>query len=118
VLEALPDVVSGLPRDVHLCLIDAYVHVFFTEEERDGFREQVMRLGRDLDWISLDPLVPMGAEPRRSVQAAPLPRGLLDRAKAEGVWGVLGRLAVRDGDAAAEVLALGHPGGEWLEWLR
>jgi hypothetical protein len=118
VLEALPAVVAGLPRDVHLCLIDAYVHVFFTEAQRHGFLEQVMRLGRDLDWISLDPLVPMGAEPRRSVQAAPLPRGLLDRARAEGVWGVLGRLAVREGDAAAEVLALGHPGGEWLEWLR
>ena len=118
-LEVLAGVVERLPADVHPCLLDAYVHVFFTARQQARFRDQVERLGRDrdLDWISLDPLVPMGADPRASVLGAQLPPGLLERARHEGVFGVLGRLAVRDGVATSRVLGLGHPGGAWLEWL-
>jgi hypothetical protein len=118
-LTALPEVFERLPEDVHPCVIDAYVHVFFTAEQRARFRDQVARLGRsrDLDWISLDPLVPMGDDPRESVLGAQLPPGLLARARDEGVFGVLGRLALRRGRATAHVLALGHPGAAWLEWL-
>ena len=111
--------VERLPAGVHPCLLDAYVHVFFTARQQARFRDQVERLGRDrdLDWISLDPLVPMGADPRASVLGAKLPPGLLERARHEGVFGVLGRLALRDGVATSRVLGLGHPGGAWLEWL-
>jgi hypothetical protein len=117
-LTVLPRVVERLPDDAHLCLLDAYVHVFFTPEERARFRSLVAALGRgrDLDWISLDPLVPMGA-PRESVLGAELPPGLLARAGRGGVFGVLGRLAFRGGEATTQVLALGHPGAAWLEWL-
>jgi hypothetical protein len=117
-LAVLAEVVEALPGDAHPCLLDAYVHVFFTPEERARFRDLVARLGRgrDLDWISLDPLVPMGA-PRESVLGAALPPRLVARAREGGVFGVLGRLAVRGGDATAQVLALGHPGAAWLEWL-
>lgn len=118
-LAVLPEAVGRLPADVHPCLLDAYVHVFFTPEERARFRDLVGALGRDrdLDWISLDPLVPMGAAPRESVLGAELPAGLLARARRDGVFGVLARLAYRGGEATAEVLALAHPGAAWLEWL-
>ena len=117
-LTVLPGVVERLPDDAHPCLLDAYVHVFFTPEEQARFRGLVAELGRarDLDWISLDPLVPMGA-PRESVLGAKLPPGLLARAGRDGVFGVLGRLAFRGGQATTRILALGHPGAAWLEWL-
>jgi hypothetical protein len=115
----LPELIEQLPEDAHPCVLDAYVHVFFTSEEQARFRAQVERLGRgrDLDWISLDPPVPMGADPRASVFGAELPPALLARAREGGVFGVLGRLALRRGEARTEVLGLGHPGGAWLEWL-
>ena len=94
------------------------MNVFFTPEERARFRDLVAALGRgrDLDWISLDPLVPLAA-PRESVLGAALPPGLLARAEREGVFGVLERVAYRGGEATTQVLALAHPGAAWLEWL-
>ena len=116
-LRALPEVIAGLPADVHPCVLDAYVNVFFTEEQQARFRDEIAELGRrrDLDWISLDPLVPMGDRPTGGVLGAPLPAGLLERARTEGVFGVLERVSYRRGRATREVLALGHPGGAWLE---
>ncbi len=118
-LTVLPEVLQQLPDDVHPCLLDAYVNVFFTPEEQARFRDQVTRLGhrRDLDWISLDPLVPIGANPRTSVLKARLPPELLTRAQNEGVFGLLARLTLRHGHATSQVLGLGHPGAAWLEWL-
>jgi hypothetical protein len=118
-LTALPELVADLPDDVHPCVLDAYVNVFFTADEQARFRNRLAELGRhrDLDWISLDPLVPMGGRPRGGVLGAELPAGLLERARSEGVFGVLERLAFRQGRPTREVLALGHPGGAWLEWL-
>lgn len=118
-LTVLPELLERLPADVHPCLIDAYVHVFFTPEERARFRDQVARLerDRDLDWISLDPPVPMGDDPRETVLGTQLPSGLHARAREEGVFGVLERLTLRHGHATTRILALGHPGAAWLEWL-
>ena len=118
-LRALPEVIAGLPADVHPCVLDAYVNVFFTEQQQARFRDEIAELGRrrDLDWISLDPLVPMGNRPTGGVLGSPLPAGLLERARTEGVFGVLERVSYRQGRATRDVLALGHPGGAWLEWL-
>ena len=118
-LTMLDAVFERLPDDAHPCLLDAYVHVFFTADERARFRDKLARLGRtrDFDWISLDPLVPMGADPRESVLGGQLPPGVLARARTEGVFGVLGRRRMRHGTEADQVLALAHPGGAWLEWL-
>ena len=58
----------------------------------------------------------MGDRPTGGVLGAPLPPGLLERARTEGVFGVLERVSCRRG-RAPQVLALGHPGGAWLEWL-
>jgi hypothetical protein len=94
-LRALPEVIEGLPDDVHPCVLDAYVNVFFTDEGQARFRDR----------------------PSGGVLGAPLPPGLLERARTEGVFGVLERVSYRRGRADRDVLALGHPGGAWLEWL-
>jgi hypothetical protein len=118
-VEALPELIGRLPADALLCLLDAYVHVFFTPDELVRFGELVAQAGRerDLEWLSLDPLVPLGPGARRSVIGIDVPPAIVERSRTGGVFGVLGRLSVRDGRAERSLLALGHPGGAWLEWL-
>jgi hypothetical protein len=119
-IDALPDLVDRLPRDVPVCLLDAYVHVFFTPAQRTRFQRLVAQLGRtrDLDWISLDPLVPLGPGARRTVIGIDVPPAIAERSRRGGVFGALARLSVRGGRARRSLLALGHPGGAWLEWLQ
>ena len=99
--------------------LDAYVHVFFTPDELVRFGELVTQAGRerDLEWLSLDPLVPLGPGARRSVIGIDVRPAIVERNRTGGVFGVLGRLSARDGQAERSLLALGHPGGAWLEWL-
>jgi hypothetical protein len=47
----------------------------------------------------------------------PVPGALDDRNRREGVFGVVGRLAYRDGRRTGALLGLAHPGAAWLEWL-
>ncbi len=116
VVETLPAVCAELPADALLVLVDTYVHVFLTDAERARFRALLPTLGRDLEWISVDPLVPLGPDARDSVQGLPVPPRALDAARA-GVTGVIGRLSVRDGAVSGALLGLAHPGGAWLEWF-
>jgi hypothetical protein len=116
--EALAEVASTIPSERLICIVDSYVHVFFADERLRRFAEQVDRLGaeRDLDWISLDPLIPMGRDATRTVIGAQPPRSLLERNRTAGaVFGVLGRVGWRDGVRTTELLALGHPGAAWIE---
>ena len=46
-----------------------------------------------------------------------VPPAIAERGRSGGVFGVLGRVSVRDGRSERSLLALGHPGGAWLEWL-
>jgi len=118
--EVVDDVVglcARMPEDALLVLVDTYVHVFLTDEQRARFRRQLTELGRDLVWISVDPLVPLGPGGTESVQYLPVPPRALEASRA-GVTGVVGQLSVsRDGTAEGEVLGLAHPGGAWIEWL-
>jgi hypothetical protein len=119
-LAALPDVLRAIPEGLRVCLVGSYVHVFFREDELFAFRELVDQVGseRDLDWVSLDPLIPMGASATRSVIGAPVPPALIDRNRCEGVFGVLGRVSYRGGrEASSELLAIAHPGAAWVRWL-
>jgi hypothetical protein len=118
-VAALPELVARLPEDALLCLLDAYVHVFFTPDELRRFGQLVADVGRerDVEWLSLDPLVPLGPGARRSVIGIDVPPAIAARGRTGGVFGVLGRLSIRDGRAERSLLALGHPGGAWLEWL-
>jgi hypothetical protein len=117
--EVLERVVATLPDDQLLCLIDSYVHVFFESEDLERFRRLVDELGaeRDLDWISVDPLVPLGGSADHSVLGLPVDRELIERNQREGLFGVVGRLQYRGGKRSGEILGIAHPGAAWLEWL-
>ncbi len=119
VFAALPEVLASIPDDRLVCLTDSYVHVFFSKADLIRFRELVDGAGseRDLDWISLDPLVPMGGGATRSVIGIQAPPELIERNRAEGVFGVLARVSYREGGRTSGLLAAAHPGGAWLEWL-
>jgi hypothetical protein len=112
----LPALLDELPRDLLVCLVDTYVHVFFTDEELARFQAIVREAGvvRDLDWISIDPLVPLGSAASKSVLGVPVPSTLIERSRSEGV---IGRLAYRSGERTAALLGVAHPGAAWLEWL-
>lgn len=115
-LEVLPAVVARLPADTAICLVDTYVHVFLGPERLARFRELVTGLGRDLDWVSVDPLVPLGPEATTTVQGLDVPPHWLAENRDGGVFGVIGRVSVRGGVATAQLLGRAHPGGSWLEW--
>jgi hypothetical protein len=118
-LAALPGVLSEIADDVLVCLVDSYVHVFLDSGELKRFRAFVDELGsrRDLDWISVDPLIPIGVDADASVIGAPVPASLLRRNQAGAVFGVLARVSYRDGVRTATLLGTAHPSAAWLEWL-
>ena len=118
--EVVDDVVglcARMPEDALLVLVDTYVHVFLTDEQRARFRRLLTELGRDLVWISVDPLVPLGpgGHRERPVPARPAAgaRGLARR-RHRGRRAALGVPRRR---GRGEVLGLAHPGGAWMEWL-
>jgi hypothetical protein len=118
-VEVLPAVLDAIDPGALVCLVDTYVHVFFPPDELERFRALVDEVGahRDLDWISTDPLVPMGPDATSSVLGVPVPGALLERGRREGVFGVVGRLRYRGGRREAAILGLAHPGAAWLEWI-
>ena len=117
--DVLPEVLSRAPADALVCLIDTYVHVFFADAQLQRFRSIVDEFGsrRDLDWVSIDPLVPMGEHASDSVLGGTVPPRLIERAHTEAVFGVVGRVAYREGRRQTELLGLAHPSAAWLEWL-
>ena len=82
-LDALPAVVAELPPDALVCLVDTYVHVFLPPAELARFDELLLGLGRDVDWVSVDPLVPLGPDARHTVQGLDVP-GVLGGGKPGG----------------------------------
>jgi hypothetical protein len=115
----LPEVLWQTPPDALVCVIDTYVHVFFEAAQLHRFRSIVEEFGsrRDLDWVSIDPLVPMGPHATDSVLGSSVPAHLIQRARTEGVFGVVGRIGYRKGRRHDELLGLAHPSAAWLEWL-
>ncbi len=105
--------------DVLVCLIDSYVHVFFEPDELERFRASSMSSDRqrDVDWISVDPLIPIGVDADASVIGAPVPASLLARNRVGAVFGVLARVSYRGGARTAALLGAAHPSAAWLEWL-
>jgi hypothetical protein len=118
-IDVLEDVLGSIPEGPTVCLLDAYVHVFFEPQQLQAFRALVDRIGaeRDLDWISIDPLVPMGPSATKHVLGIPVPPSLIERNHREGVFGVVGRLTYRGGGASGALIGIAHPGAAWLEWL-
>jgi hypothetical protein len=117
-LELLPAVVDEVPADALLCLIDTYVHVFLPPDRLAAFRDLVERIGRarDVEWISVDPLVPLGPTATGTVQGLGVPPLWLRENQDGGLFGVVGRLGIRNGTCRGAVLGRAHPSGAWLEW--
>ncbi|HZZ48226.1 MAG TPA: DUF2332 domain-containing protein [Pseudonocardia sp.] len=117
-LEVLPQVLAELPADVLVCLVDTYVHVFLPPERLAAFHRLVERVGgeRDLDWISIDPLVPLGPEATATVQGLEVAPEWLRDNREGGVFGVIGRVGFRGGVRTASVYGRAHPGAAWLDW--
>lgn len=118
-LDVLPAVVADTPADALLCLVDTYVHVFLPPDRLARFHELVDRIGRerDVEWISVDPLVPLGPDADACVQGLDVPADWVRDNRAGGVSGVIGRVSVRDGVRTGAVLGRAHPGSAWLEWV-
>ncbi|WP_433504700.1 DUF2332 family protein [Pseudonocardia halophobica] len=117
VVDMLVDVVAGLPPDALVCLVDTYVHVFLGPERLAAFDDALARARRDLEWISVDPLVPLGPEARGTVQGLDVPDHWIAENREGGVFGVIGRVSARDGERRGTVLGRAHPSAAWLEWL-
>jgi hypothetical protein len=117
VVDALAEVVAGLPPDALVCLVDTYVHVFLGPERLAAFDDVLARAGRDVEWISVDPLVPLGPDARTTVQDLDVPDHWIAENREGGVFGVIGRVSVRDGERRGSVLGRAHPSAAWLEWL-
>jgi len=117
-VDVLPEIVASVPGDQLLCLVDTYVHVFLPPAELARFDALVDRIGRerDVEWISVDPLVPLGPHATTTVQGLPVPQHWLADNADGGVFGVIGRVSVRAGRRAGTVLGRAHPGSAWLEW--
>lgn len=116
--DILGEIAASIPEDRLICIVDSYVHVFFTGEQLRRFSEQVDRIGaeRDLDWISLDPLIPMGRDATGTVIGAEPPPSLLHLNRTAGaVFGVLARVSWRERVRTTELLAIGHPGAAWMQ---
>jgi hypothetical protein len=118
-IEVLGDVIASLPRDCLVCLVDTYAHVFLTAAERARFDWLIEQLGRrrELEWVSVDPLVPLGPAADRTVQGLPAPQGWVRDNREGGLFGVVGRVSIRDRKRAAALLGRAHPSAAWLEWL-
>lgn len=118
-VDVLARVVADVPPDTLLCLVDTYVHVFLPPPELARFQALVDEIGRerDLVWVSVDPLVPLGPAADASVQGLPVPPQWVRDNRDGGVFGVVGRVRVREGRRTGAVLGRAHPGSAWLDWL-
>jgi hypothetical protein len=117
--EVLPDVLASIEPEALVCVLDTYVAVFFDAPELEAFRAVVDASGaeRDLDWISIDPLVPMGTSATACVTGAEVPPALIERNREQGAFGVVSRVSYRGGVCTRAVLGFAHPGAAWLQWL-
>ncbi len=115
----LPQLLSAIPEGPLVCVLDTYVSVFFEADELRQFQRLIDQAGaeRDLEWITIDPPVPMGDSATDSVLGLRLPDDLIERNRREGVFGVIGRRSYRAGQRSSALLGLAHPGAAWLEWL-
>jgi hypothetical protein len=117
--EVLSDVLRAVPAGLLVVVVDSYAAVFFDESLQHDMRELISRLGRERDvaWIALDPLVPLGTRARRTVQGGEAPALLVEQNRRGGAFAALSLVAYLDGTASSRLLATAHPSGTRMEWL-
>ncbi len=118
-VEVLADALRSVPAERFVCVQDSYVSVFFDDAQRRRLRAVIETAGaeRDLDWVSIDPLVPLGATATDTVLGRRAPDALIARNHDEGVFGAISRLSFRGGQRREVLLGIAHPGAAWHEWL-
>jgi hypothetical protein len=117
--RALPDVLAGLADGPLVCVMDTYTAVFFGDDGRRRLGDLIAAYGRERDvvWISLDPLVPLGTHARRTVQGVDAPERLVTENRRGGVFAVLSIVTHVGSETTTRLLALAHPSGTRMEWL-
>ena len=118
-LEALPRLLDGIPEDLLVAVVDTYTAVFLDDDGQAQLQAMLRERGatRDLAWISLDPLVPLGTAARSSVQGVPVPDELVARNRQGGVFALLTMVTHVDGRASSDLLATADPSGTRMTWL-
>jgi hypothetical protein len=117
--ELLSDVLRAVPAGLLVVVVDSFAAVFFDEAMQQDMSEVISRLGRERDvaWIALDPLVPLGTRARRTVQGLDAPSRLVEQNRRGGAFAALSLVAYLDGTASSRLLASAHPSGTRMEWL-
>ena len=115
----LADVLGEVPPGLLIVVIDSYTAVFFDEAQLSHLGDAISRVGdeRDVAWISLDPLIPLGTQARRTVQGVKPSANLIDRNRRGGVFAALSLTTHLDGHVDSRILAAAHPSGTRMEWL-
>jgi len=119
VLEALPALLDDVPGELLVAVVDTYTAVFLDQDGQAQLHAMLRERGaaRDLAWISLDPLVPLGTAASSSVQGVAVPDELVTRNRQGGVFALLTMVTHLDGQASADLLATAHPSGTRMTWL-
>jgi hypothetical protein len=84
---------------------------------RAAMRATVDQAGRDVVWISLDPLVPLGTTADRCVHDLPVDPDVVARNRAGGVFAVLSLRGTVGGTRLDRILATAHSSGTRMRWL-
>jgi hypothetical protein len=119
-VERLPAAIDAVARhddDAVVVVLDSYTAVFFDDAERAAMRATLDAAGRDIVWISLDPLVPLGTTADRCVHDLPVDPDLVARNRAGGVFAVLSLRGIVAGRRIERILATAHPSGTRMRWL-
>jgi hypothetical protein len=115
----LAEVLRAGPAELLPVVVDSYTAVFFDPTQLTTVREAIASLGdeRDVAWISLDPLIPLGTRARDTVQGGAAPSHLVEQNRRGGVFAALSLTSVVQGHTTTELLAAAHPSGTQMEWL-
>jgi hypothetical protein len=119
VVTALPGVLEGFPPGQPVVVVDAYLAVFLSGEQRAELMAIMAGAARTrpVTWLSLDPLVPLGPTGNRSVQGLDLPATLVRDYQEQGVFALLGSRTFHSRRDRGRLLARAHPSGQWVEWI-
>jgi hypothetical protein len=112
----LAGAIDEAPARLLVVVLDSYTAVFLDDAGRAAMRRAVDEAGRDVVWISLDPLVPLGTAADRCVHDLPVDPELVARNRAAGVFSLLS-IADVGGSRIGHVLATAHPSGTRMTWL-
>jgi hypothetical protein len=118
-VTALPGVLAGFPPGQPVVVVDAYLAVFLSGEQRAELMAIMAGAARTrpVTWLSLDPLVPLGPTGNRSVQGLDLPAALVRDYQEQGVFALLGSRTFHSRRDQGRLLARAHPSGQWVEWI-